>query len=185
LNLQVAILQICDGYTAKKNPIKLLAMKMKIGFGYDVHRLEPGYKLVVGGIEIPFEKGSVGHSDGDVLIHAIMDALLGAAGLRDIGNQFPDTDPRLKGIDSKILLKKTMELIKARGYQVGNIDATIALQKPKISHLITAMKKALCPLLEIDDEDLSIKATTTEKLGFVGTGEGIAAYAVVLLESGK
>jgi 2-C-methyl-D-erythritol 2,4-cyclodiphosphate synthase len=157
-------------------------MKIKVGFGYDVHRLESGYKLVAGGIEIPFEKGSVGHSDGDVLIHAIMDAILGAAGLRDIGKQFPDTDPALKGIDSKILLRRTMALVKERGFTVGNIDATLALQKPKISHLISDMKNALCPIIDIDDEDLSIKATTTEKLGFVGTGEGIAAYAVVLLQ---
>jgi 2-C-methyl-D-erythritol 2,4-cyclodiphosphate synthase len=157
-------------------------MKIKIGFGYDVHKLDHGYKLMIGGIEVPFEKGSVGHSDGDVLIHAIMDAMLGAAGLRDIGNQFPDNDPALKGIDSKILLSRTMDLIAAAGYQIGNIDATVALQKPKISHLIGQMKKTLCPLLHIEEDDFSIKATTTEQLGFVGTGEGIAAYAVVLLQ---
>jgi len=156
-------------------------MKMKVGFGYDVHRLEAGYKLVIGGIEIPFEKGSVGHSDGDVLIHAIMDAMLGAAGLRDIGFQFPDNDPSLKGIDSKILLKQTFDLVREKGYSIGNIDATVALQKPKISSVIPAMVQSLAPILNLSDEDLSIKATTTEKLGFVGTGEGIAAYAVVLL----
>ena len=157
-------------------------MKIKVGFGYDVHRLEAGYKLMVGGIEVPFEKGSVGHSDGDVLIHAIMDALLGAAGLRDIGQQFPDTDPALKGIDSKLLLKRTVKLITDHGFTTGNIDATVALQKPKIGHLVPHMQKLLASILNTPVSDISIKATTTEQLGFVGAGEGIAAYAVVLLE---
>jgi 2-C-methyl-D-erythritol 2,4-cyclodiphosphate synthase len=157
-------------------------MKIKVGFGYDVHRLEAGYKLMVGGVEIDIEKGSVGHSDGDVLIHAIMDALLGAAGLRDIGNQFPDTDPTLKGIDSKILFQKTMDLIKQEGFTIGNIDATVALQKPKIAIYISEMQRILASIAEIHINDISIKATTTEKLGFVGTGEGISAYAVVLIQ---
>jgi 2-C-methyl-D-erythritol 2,4-cyclodiphosphate synthase len=156
-------------------------MKIKVGFGYDVHRLEAGYRLVIGGVEVPFEKGSVGHSDGDVLIHAIMDAMLGAAGLRDIGFQFPDNDPSLKGIDSKILLKQTFDLVRGKGYCIGNIDATVALQKPKISSLVPAMVQTMASILDLQDEDLSIKATTTEKLGFVGTGEGVSAYAVVLL----
>jgi 2-C-methyl-D-erythritol 2,4-cyclodiphosphate synthase len=158
-------------------------MKIKVGFGYDVHRLEAGYKLMVGGVEIEFEKGSVGHSDGDVLIHAIMDALLGAAGLRDIGNQFPDTDPALKGIDSKILLQKTMDLIRSKGFTIGNIDATVALQKPKIAHYISEMQRILAFITGIEATDISIKATTTEKLGFVGNGEGISAYAVVLIQT--
>jgi 2-C-methyl-D-erythritol 2,4-cyclodiphosphate synthase len=157
-------------------------MKIKVGFGYDVHRLEAGYKLMVGGVEIEFEKGSVGHSDGDVLIHAIMDALLGAAGLRDIGYQFPDTDPALKGIDSKILLQRTMDLIGKEGYTIGNIDATVALQKPKIAHYIDDMRRIMSSLTGIETQDISIKATTTEQLGFVGTGDGIAAYAMVLIQ---
>jgi len=156
-------------------------MKFKVGYGYDVHRLDSGYKLMIGGIEIPFEKGSVGHSDGDVLIHAIMDALLGAAGLRDIGSQFPDSDPSLKGIDSKILLKKTLLLIKKKGFSIGNIDATVALQLPKINYAVQQMQQTLANILDIPPEDVSIKATTTEKLGFVGHGEGIAAHAVVLI----
>jgi 2-C-methyl-D-erythritol 2,4-cyclodiphosphate synthase len=157
-------------------------MKIKVGFGYDVHQLESGYKLMIGGIAIDYHKGSVGHSDGDVLIHAIMDALLGAAGLRDIGFQFPNNDPSLKGIDSKILLEKTMRLISEKGFSVGNIDATVALQEPKLSHLIPQMQQVLAPLMNVAAEDISIKATTTENLGFVGAGAGVAAYAVVLLE---
>ncbi|TVQ14456.1 MAG: 2-C-methyl-D-erythritol 2,4-cyclodiphosphate synthase [Bacteroidetes bacterium] len=156
-------------------------MKFKVGYGYDVHKLEAGYKLMVGGIEIPFEKGSVGHSDGDVLIHAIMDALLGAAGLRDIGCQFPDHDPALKGIDSKILLEKTLGLIKEKGFSIGNIDATVALEAPKINYAVPQMQQILSGILDIPADDISVKATTTEKLGFVGRGEGIAAHAVVLI----
>ncbi len=160
-------------------------MKIKVGFGYDVHRLEAGYKLMIGGIEVPFEKGSVGHSDGDVLIHAIMDALLGAAGLRDIGQQFPDNDPALKGIDSKILLERTMRLLTDQGFSIGNIDATVALQKPKIGHLIPQMQQILAGIMNITSADINIKATTTEELGFVGKGEGIASYAVALIEKQK
>ncbi len=156
-------------------------MKIKVGFGYDVHRLEQGFPLIIGGIEIEHYKGSVGHSDADVLIHAVMDALLGAAGLRDIGYHFPDTDSRLKGIDSKILLGKTMDLIKQAHYAIGNIDVTLALQNPKILRLIPQMQSVLCEILGISPEDFSIKATTTEKLGFVGSEAGVAAYAVVLI----
>ncbi len=156
-------------------------MKFKVGYGYDVHRLDAGYKLMIGGVEVPFEKGSVGHSDGDVLIHAIMDALLGAAGLRDIGYQFPDNDPSLKGIDSKILLEKTLGLLNEKGFSIGNIDATVALQAPKIKDAIPRMQQTLANILGLPGEDISIKATTTEKLGFVGEGAGIAAHAVVLI----
>lgn len=157
-------------------------MKIKVGFGYDVHRLEEGYKFWLGGIEIKHTKGSVGHSDGDTLIHAICDAMLGAANLRDIGNHFPDNDPSLKGIDSKILLKQTHDLIKSKGYCINNIDSTICLQRPKIKDFITEMQKILSGVLGIPEDDISIKATTTEKLGFTGREEGVAAYAVVLLQ---
>ncbi|MFO8000848.1 MAG: 2-C-methyl-D-erythritol 2,4-cyclodiphosphate synthase [Marinilabilia sp.] len=156
-------------------------MPTRIGMGYDVHQLKEGYKLSIGGIEVPSEKGSVGHSDGDVLIHTICDALLGALNLRDIGHHFPDTDPALKGIDSKILLKKTMERIRLEGYEVGNIDATICLQHPKVNPHIPDMQKTLAQTMNIEVSQVSIKATTTEKLGFVGEGKGISAYAVVLI----
>lgn len=157
-------------------------MKIKVGFGYDVHRLEEGYEFWLGGIKITHSKGSVGHSDGDTLIHAICDAMLGATNLRDIGNHFPDNDPLLKGIDSKILLKKTNDLIRSKGYTIGNIDSTICLQQPKIKPFIDEMQNTLSNVLEISTEDISIKATTTEKLGFAGREEGVAAYAVVLLQ---
>ncbi|KAB2868198.1 MAG: 2-C-methyl-D-erythritol 2,4-cyclodiphosphate synthase [Bacteroidales bacterium] len=157
-------------------------MKIKVGFGFDVHRFEEGYKFWLGGIEIKHTKGSVGHSDGDTLIHAICDAMLGAANLRDIGNQFPDNDPSLKGIDSKILLRKTLELVRTKGFYIGNIDSTISLQTPKIKEYIPEMQRTLANVLEINEEDIAIKATTTEKLGFTGREEGVAAYAVVLLQ---
>lgn len=157
-------------------------MRIKVGFGYDVHRLEEGHEFWLGGIKIAHLKGSVGHSDGDTLIHAICDAMLGAANLRDIGNHFPDNDPTLKGIDSKILLKKTNDLIRSKGYTIGNIDSTICLQQPKIKPFIDEMQSTLSKVLEISTEDISIKATTTEKLGFAGREEGVAAYAVVLLQ---
>lgn len=157
-------------------------MKIKVGFGYDVHKLEEGYQFWLGGIQINHTKGSVGHSDGDTLIHAICDAMLGAANLRDIGYQFPDNDPSLKGIDSKILLRNTLELIKGKGYRIGNIDSTICLQRPKVKDYIPEMQKTLARVLDILEEDIAIKATTTEKLGFTGREEGVAAYAVVLLE---
>ena len=155
---------------------------MRIGFGYDVHQLKEGIPLRLGGIHVPHTKGSAGHSDADVLIHAICDSLLGALGLGDIGNHFPDTDPAYKGIDSKILLGKVMELIGANGYSVVNIDTTICLQNPKISPYIGQMRSVLAGLLKIAESDISIKATTKENLGFIGRGEGIEAYSVALLE---
>jgi len=156
-------------------------MNIRVGFGYDVHRLEEGYNLWIGGIKVNHSKGSVGHSDGDVLIHAICDALLGAANMRDIGIHFPDTDKSLKGIDSKILLKKTSDLLIEKGFSIGNIDSTICLQTPKLKDLIPEMQKVLSNILGIPIDDISIKATTTEKLGFVGREEGISAYAIVLI----
>lgn len=158
-------------------------MKIRIGFGYDVHRLENGLPLHLGGIRIHSEKGAVAHSDGDVLIHALCDALLGAAGLRDIGHHFPDTSGKYKGINSKELLKEVMKLISRKNFFVVNADITICLEQPKINPHIEAMKKALAPLLEISEEDISIKATTNEKMGFIGNGEGIGAYAVALIQS--
>ncbi len=157
-------------------------MKIRVGFGFDVHQLEEGKDFWLGGIKIPHTKGAVGHSDADVLIHTICDALLGAANLRDIGFHFPPTDNKYKGIDSKILLKDVVKLITDKGFSIGNIDATIALQQPKINPFIPEIKNTLCPILEIDNEDLSIKATTTEKLGFEGREEGVSAYAVVLIQ---
>ncbi|MCU4163507.1 2-C-methyl-D-erythritol 2,4-cyclodiphosphate synthase [Carboxylicivirga caseinilyticus] len=156
-------------------------MKIRVGFGYDVHKLGEDEELWIGGIKIDHIKGSIGHSDGDVLIHAICDALLGAANMRDIGYHFPDNDPSLKGIDSKILMKKTVELIEEKGFSIGNIDSTIALQTPKLKDHIPTMQKVLAETMSIDIEDIAIKATTTEKLGFVGTEDGIAAYATVLI----
>ena len=157
-------------------------MKIKVGFGYDVHQLEDGAEFWLGGILIPHDKGSVGHSDADVLIHTICDALLGAANLRDIGFHFPPTDNQYKGIDSKILLKEVVELIEGKGFSIGNIDATIALQEPKINPFIPKMKEVLAAVMRIEEEDLSIKATTTEKLGFEGRKEGVSASAVVLIQ---
>ncbi|TCO09663.1 2-C-methyl-D-erythritol 2,4-cyclodiphosphate synthase [Natronoflexus pectinivorans] len=156
-------------------------MKWRVGMGFDVHQLASGFKLWLGGIHVPFDKGSVGHSDGDVLIHAICDALFGAANLRDIGYHFPDSDPMLKGVDSKILLRKTMEIIRKAGYEVGNVDSTICLQQPKINPFIPEMQEVLSSVMQISVEDISIKATTTEKMGFEGRGEGVSAYAVVML----
>jgi 2-C-methyl-D-erythritol 2,4-cyclodiphosphate synthase len=156
-------------------------MNIRVGFGYDVHRLHEGRPLIIGGVCVPHHKGGLGHSDADVLIHAIMDALLGAAGLRDIGVYFPDNDISLKDIDSKILLSRTMGLIKAEGYGIGNIDATVCLEEPKIAGFIPEMKKVLSGILEVGEGQLSLKATTSEGMGFVGTEEGITAYAVALL----
>lgn len=155
---------------------------IRVGFGVDVHRLVEGRDLWIGGIKIPYEKGLDGHSDADVLIHAICDALLGAANLRDIGYQFPDTSGEFKNIDSKILLHRTNELLKERGYRIGNIDATVAAQAPKLNPHIPTMQQTMAKVLGIDPDALSIKATTTEKLGYEGRGEGITAYAVVLIE---
>lgn len=155
---------------------------IRVGFGVDVHRLVEGRDLWIGGIKIPYDKGLDGHSDADVLIHAICDALLGAANLRDIGYQFPDTSGEFKNIDSKILLHRTNELLKERGYRIGNIDATVAAQAPKLNPHIPTMQQTMAQVLGIDPDALSIKATTTEKLGYEGRGEGITAYAVVLIE---
>ena len=157
-------------------------MKIRVGFGFDVHKLVAGIPFTLGGIKIEHAKGSLGHSDADVLIHAICDALLGAANMRDIGFHFPDNDQSLKGIDSKILLKKTVLLIAEKGYEIGNIDATIALQKPKIKDKIPTMQQVLADVCSIDIDDIAIKATTTEKLGFEGREEGISAYATVLIQ---
>lgn len=155
---------------------------MRIGIGFDVHKLVENRKLILGGIEIPYEKGLLGHSDADVLIHAIMDSILGALSLGDIGKLFPDTDEKYKDIDSTYLLEKVMDLVFEKGYAIGNIDAVIALEKPKIGKYIDDMRKKLSPILKTDIENISIKATTTEGLGFVGKGEGASCQAVVLLE---
>ena len=156
-------------------------MKIRVGFGFDVHQLKEGLNFCLGGIIIPHSKGSLGHSDADVLIHTICDALLGAANMGDIGKHFPDTSPEYKGIDSKILLKEVVNLINQKKYIISNIDSTICLQKPKIGKYIPEMKRVLSNCMKIDVEDISIKATTTEKLGFVGREEGVSAYATVLI----
>ncbi|MDR2913355.1 MAG: 2-C-methyl-D-erythritol 2,4-cyclodiphosphate synthase [Tannerella sp.] len=157
-------------------------MKMRIGFGYDVHALTEGRELWLGGIRIEHPYGLMGHSDADVLIHAICDALLGAANMRDIGYHFPDTSGEYKDIDSKILLRETMRILREAGFEVGNIDATIAAEQPKLNPHIPEMQKILTEVMRIPIHDLSIKATTTEKLGFTGRCEGIAAYVVVLID---
>ncbi len=155
---------------------------MRIGFGFDVHQLKEGNALWIGGIKLEHSKGAVGHSDADVMIHAICDALLGAANLNDIGYHFPDTLEKYKNIDSKILLKEVIRLISEKNYAIGNIDVTLCLQQPKIAMHIPAMKESLSAVMNISIHDISIKATTTEKLGYVGREEGISCYAVVLLE---
>ena len=157
-------------------------MKIRVGFGYDVHQLVPGRELWLGGIKFEHELGLLGHSDADVLIHAICDALLGAANMRDIGYHFPDTAGEFKDVDSKILLAKTVELIAAKGYTVGNIDATVCAERPKLKARIPEMQQVLADVMSIDVDEVSIKATTTEKLGFTGREEGIAAYSTVLIE---
>ena len=157
-------------------------MKIRVGFGFDVHQLVEGRELWLGGIRLEHEKGLLGHSDADVLIHAICDALLGAANMRDIGFNFPDTAGEFKDVDSKILLKRTVGLIATKGYRVGNIDATICAERPKLKAHIPAIQKKLAEVMGTDADDVSIKATTTEKLGFTGREEGISAYATVLIE---
>lgn len=154
---------------------------MRIGFGYDVHRFEEGADFWLGGIKIPHHQGTIGHSDADVLIHAICDAILGAANMRDIGYHFSDTAAEYKGIDSKILLKRVIDMISAAGYKIGNIDSTVCLQLPKLSPHIEGMKQCLADVMGIPVSDISIKATTTEKLGFVGKEEGVVAQAVALI----
>ncbi len=153
---------------------------MKVGIGYDVHRLVKGRRLILGGMEVPFEKGLLGHSDGDVLLHAICDALLGAAGKGDIGEHFPDTSPEYKNISSLVLLDKTKEIIKE--YRINNIDSIIIAQEPKLASYLSKMKENIAQVLKIEKGKINIKATTTEKLGPMGRGEGIAAYAMVSLE---
>ena len=156
-------------------------MNFRIGFGFDVHQLQEGLDFWLGGIKVPHTKGGLGHSDADVLIHSICDALLGAANLGDIGKHFPDTSDDYKGIDSKILLKDVMKLIRAKGYEIGNIDSTICLQTPKIGKHFPEMQKVLADCMGVDIDLVSIKATTTETLGFVGREEGVSAYANVLI----
>ena len=157
-------------------------MKIRVGLGYDVHRLVEGRELWLGGVKIEHTLGLDGHSDADVAIHALCDAILGAAALRDIGYHFPPSDNKFKGIDSKLLLKEVIRILKEKGYKVGNADITICAERPKINPHIPSMIKTLAPIMEIEEDEVSIKATTTEKLGFVGKEEGIAAHAVVLIE---
>ncbi len=157
-------------------------MKIRVGFGYDVHRWTENRELWLGGIKIDYPNGLAGHSDADVLIHVICDALLGAANLRDIGYQFPDTAAEFKNVDSKLLLKRVMELIREQGYSLGNIDATVCAEQPKLNPHIPAMKEVLAQVMQVPLEDISIKATTNERMGFVGREEGIAAYATVLIQ---
>lgn len=157
-------------------------MKIRVGFGFDVHQLVEGRDLWLGGVKLQHTKGLLGHSDADVLIHAICDALLGAANMRDIGYHFPDNAPEYKKIDSKLLLKRVVELISTKGYRVGNIDATVCAEQPKLNPHIPIMQQVLAALMGVEVDDVSIKATTTEKLGFTGREEGISAYATVLIE---
>ena len=157
-------------------------MSYRIGSGVDFHQLAAGRELWIGGVKIPFDKGSLGHSDADVLLHAICDALLGALALGDIGDHFPDTDPAYKNIDSRILLKKCFHLVKENGYKIINVDSTLCLEAPKIKPFVPAMRRQIAELLQIDEGDISVKATTTEKMGFVGRGEGLMAYATILLQ---
>ena len=160
-------------------------MTMRIGHGYDVHRLAPGRRLVLGGVEIPWEKGLLGHSDADVLTHAVMDALLGAAGLGDIGGLFPDTDPAYEGADSLRLLDTVMERLAGAGFRVGNVDATVLAQRPRLAPYIGQMRERLAARLNLPAGRVNVKATTEEGLGFTGAGEGIAAHAVCLLEEAE
>ena len=155
---------------------------IRVGFGFDVHRLVPDRELWMGGILIPYDKGLLGHSDADVLIHAICDALLGAANMRDIGYHFPDTSDETLDMDSKIILSKTIQLIATKGYRLGNIDATICAERPKMNPHIPAMQQCLAEVIGCDPDQISIKATTTERLGFTGREEGMSAYATVLIE---
>ena len=157
-------------------------MKVRVGFGSDVHQLVEGRDLILGGIKIEHCKGLLGHSDADVLLHAVCDALLGAANMRDIGYHFPDTSADTLDIDSKIILRKTIDLLATKGYKVGNIDATICAERPKLNPYVPVMKACMAQIIGCDEDDISIKATTTEKLGFTGREEGMAAYAVCLIE---
>lgn len=154
---------------------------MRVGHGYDVHRLVEGRKLILGGVDIPWEKGLLGHSDADVLVHAVMDALLGAAGLWDIGHAFPDNDPAYAGIDSMLLLARVRDMLTEKGYTVGNVDATILAQRPKLASHIPQMRRNIAQVLGVEEDCINVKATTEEGLGFTGSGEGMAAHAVALL----
>jgi len=156
--------------------------KFRVGNGYDVHVLAPGYRLVLGGVQIEHPKGCVAHSDGDVILHALCDAMLGALALGDIGHHFPDTDPQYSNIDSSILLARVADLVDAKGYQLVNADITLLLQRPKIAPYINQMREKIASVLKVDSDCISVKATTTEKLGFVGKEEGVASYSTVLLE---
>ncbi len=158
---------------------------MRIGHGYDVHRLVEGRKLILGGVEIPWEKGLLGHSDADVLTHALMDALIGAAALGDIGHAFPDNDPAFAGADSILLLERVIQMLEEKGYRVGNVDCTVIAQRPKLAPYIAEMKKRLASALRIEADAVNVKATTEEKLGFTGEGLGIAAHAVALIEKSE
>ena len=155
---------------------------MRVGFGYDVHRLAEERKLILGGVEIPYEKGLLGHSDADVLVHAVMDAMLGAAGMGDIGRHFPDSDNQYKGIDSMILLQKVTELLTESGYMVNNIDVTIVAKRPKLAGFIPQMEASLAKAVKVEEHAVNVKATTTEKLGFEGEGLGMSAYAVCTIK---
>lgn len=157
-------------------------MKIRVGYGYDVHRLAENRDFWMGGVKINHSLGLLGHSDADVLIHAICDAVLGAANMRDIGFHFPDTDPKYKGADSKVLLQRTIELIASKGFRVGNIDCTVCAERPKLNPHVEAMRQCLASLIQVDEDAISIKATTSERMGFVGREEGIAAYCVALIE---
>ena len=156
-------------------------MKIRVGFGFDVHPLKAGHDFVIGGIKVPATKGAVGHSDADVLIHAICDALLGAAGMEDIGTHFSNKDPRWKGMESKFFLKEVINMISIKGWKVENVDCTVSLEEPKLKEHISQMKKVLASLMRVSEEDVAIKATTSEKLGYVGRMEGVNAYAVALI----
>ncbi len=156
-------------------------MKFRVGYGYDVHRMEPGQEFWLGGIKIDHSLGPVGHSDADVLIHVICDALLGAANLGDIGQQFPNTEAIYEGIDSKVLLKRVVEMLGEHNFRIGNIDSTVCLEKPQINPYVPQIKRCLAEVMEVPEQDISIKATTTEQLGFVGREAGIAAHAIVLI----
>ena len=158
---------------------------MRIGHGYDVHRVTEGRKMIIGGVEIPYEKGLLGHSDADVLLHAVTDAILGAAALGDIGRHFPDTDPRYEGIDSRILLRHAVGLVREKGWRVENVDATVIAQKPKLAPYIDRMKENIAEDLGIAPDQVNVKATTEERLGFTGREEGIAAHAVCLIEKAE
>jgi 2-C-methyl-D-erythritol 2,4-cyclodiphosphate synthase len=160
-------------------------MKLKVGMGFDVHQLEEGKDFFLGGVKLPASKGAVGHSDADVLIHAICDALLGAANLGDIGLHFSNYDPRWKGMDSKFFLKRVTTMLQEKGWKIGNVDCTVCLEKPKINPHVSEMKKVLSVLMNITEDDISIKATTTEKLGYVGRQEGVNAYAVALISKNE